>query len=78
MSLDEMLEVVAKKGGCHKDCVRWYSWPTVFGDTSGPMGGYGGQMMTEFQVYAFEANGVMLKCCAGVWRHWNGEFQGRW
>lgn len=57
--------------------LQWWAWPEVFGSTSGPRGGIGGQMMTTFQVIGFEAeDGQRIKWCSGVWKPWDG--QQRW
>ena len=45
---------------------------------AGPNGGAGGNMMTTFQVFTFDATGEKSRYCAGQWRKWNGEFQQRW
>ena len=56
------------------DRVQWWAWPEVFGSTSGPRGGVGGQILTTFQVFGFEAeNGRMVKWCSGIWRAWDGR-----
>jgi len=79
MDIQNLLADVAKREGCYPDDVQWYSWPQAFGSTSGPRGGIGGQMVTSFQVYAFDPLvGRKQKFCAGVWKEWNGEFQGNW
>lgn len=75
--IDDLIAFIADKAGCSVDEVTWYSWPQVFGSTSGPRGGISGQAVTTFQVYAFTAHGskesVRTKYCGGIWRHWNGE-----
>lgn len=76
--MDELVAKAAELAGCTIHEVQWYSWPQVFGTTSGPRGGVGGRMMTTFQVFAFECADKRMKYCAGVWRHWDGEFMGRW
>ena len=55
--VDDLIAFVADKAGCSVDEVTWYSWPQVFGSTSGPRGGISGQAVTTFQVYAFTAHG---------------------
>ena len=55
--IDDLIAFVADKAGCSVDEVTWYSWPQVFGSTSGPRGGISGQVITTFQVYAFTAHG---------------------
>ena len=77
-SVDELIAEVAKRAECLPDEVEWYSWPQSFGTTAGPGGGAGGNMITSFQVYAFDAPGEKTRYCAGQWRRWNGEFQQRW
>ena len=78
MTIDEMIQFVADRAGVTPEDVQWWSWPELFATTSGPGGGFGGAAITEFQVYAFNAYGKRMKYCAGVWRHWNGEVEGRW
>lgn len=82
MSLDDLIKFVAEKAGCSERDVAWYSWPQVFGSTSGPRGGIAGQVVTTFQVYAFTAHGskesVRIKHCHGVWKRWNGEPMSNW
>lgn len=53
--------------------LQWWAWPEVFGSTSGPRGGIGGQTMTTFQVVAFESNGKRIKWCSGIWKPWDGR-----
>lgn len=60
-------EAADKLGG---EVWQWYSWPEVFGSTSGPRGGIGGQAMTTFQVYGFIGHDDALMYCGGVWRRW--------
>lgn len=78
MTIDEMIQFAADSAGVTPEHVQWWSWPQLFATTSGPRGGAGGNQITEFQVYAFDAGGKRMKCCAGVWRHWDGEVQGVW
>jgi len=54
--------------------LQWWAWPEVFGSTAGPRGRVGGQMLTTFQVFGFEAaNGRRVKWCSGVWKSWDGR-----
>ena len=76
--ISDLIAYSAKQGQCRPDEVEWYSWPQAFGSTAGPGSGAGGQMITSFQVYAFDACGERIKWCAGVWRRWNGEMCGKW
>lgn len=78
-NLCDLLTEAAQKMNCLADEIKWYSWPTVFPSTAGPRG-IGGSAMTEFQVFGFAhyESGQYLKCCAGVWRKWDGEMNGRW
>ena len=78
MDVESLIAEAAKLAGCESHEVEWYSWPQVFGTTAGPHGGAGGNQITAFQVFAFIAPGLMLRCCNGVWRRWSGEFQQRW
>lgn len=82
MDINKLLEFVADKAGCTVDNVSWWSWPQVFGDSSGPHNRPAAQIITTFQVFGFNAHGtkdtVRIKYCAGVWRDWNGEPMGRW
>lgn len=73
-----LIDAVARRAQCLPEEVEWYSWPQVFGTTAGPNGGAGGNMMTTFQVFAFDAPGDKSRYCAGQWRKWNGEFQQKW
>jgi hypothetical protein len=73
-----LLETVAEREGCSPSEIDWYSWPETFGTTGGP-GGIGGNMLTSFQVMAFDPpSGRKQKYCAGKWKHWNGEFEEKW
>lgn len=79
MDINKLLLEVAIREKCHPEDIQWYSWPQMFSSTSGPRGGCGGQAMTSFQVYAFDPPvGKKQKFCAGVWDHWNGQFQEKW
>ena len=78
MELNDMLKFVAETDNVEVENVKWYSWPQVFGSTSGPKGGAGGCAMTTFQVYAFDTGVRQYKYCSGVWRKWTGEFMCRW
>lgn len=61
----------ATKLGCQPHEVDWWSWPEVFGSTSGPRNGIGGQALTTFQVFGFEGpDGKQILCCAGIWKLW--------
>lgn len=76
--IKSLIEAVARRSKCSTEEVEWYSWPQVFANTAGPGGGAGGNTMTTFQIFAFNANGELSKYCCGYWRKWNGEFQQKW
>ena len=79
MNIDDLLSEVAKREKCLLEDIQWYSWPQIFSTTAGPSGGAGGNICTSFQVVAFNPpNGRKCKYCAGVWRHWSGEFMQKW
>jgi hypothetical protein len=50
------------------EAIDYYAWPQTFGDTSGPIGGIGGQAMSTFTVNAYVLNGSgpTLYVCAGM------------
>ncbi len=75
------IEVLLNKAAIHLKTqahnLQWWSWPEVFGSTSGPHGGVGGQSMTTFQVVGFQADdGQGIAWCSGVWKKW--DEQQRW
>lgn len=76
--LQALLIEAARLLGCSVDELEWWSWPQVFGSTSGPRGGIGGQAMTAFQVFGFSDGGNAVKYCGGVWRKWDRIVEGRW
>ena len=50
--------------------VEFYAWPGTFSNTSGPVGGCGGQMMTSFTVFGLHNtldDSGLLYCC-GKWK----------
>ena len=51
MNIDDLLAEVAKRENCQTDDIEWYSWPQAFPTTAGPHG-IGGNICTQFQVYA--------------------------
>lgn len=59
-----------------------FAWPEVFGSTTGPNRGIGGQALTTFQVFAFEYEDVDTQevrgtaWCAGGWKPWDREKDG--
>jgi hypothetical protein len=72
--VDELLDEAASRLEGDAVDLRWWAWPEVFGNTSGPRNGAGGQTMTTFQVFGFESqDGQRIKWCAGVWRSWDGQ-----
>ena len=76
-----LLEYAAKYFDVAVEFVDWWSWPEMFGSTAGPGGGIGGQMMTQFQVFAFAADYTEKKpliYCAGRWRVWRNHPEQRW
>lgn len=59
----------------------YYSYPCVFGSTAGPRGGYGGSMVTTFQVHALVFEGPQryaLQYCAGVTQITRKFLEGAW
>ena len=78
----QLIEEVAKRVGCEPEHVEWYSWPQSFATTAGPGGGAGGNTISSYQVFAFDAIGdgrtERSRYCAGKWRKWNGEFNQKW
>lgn len=67
---------------CHID---YYAWPQSFGDTTGPRGGIGGQMISSFTVHAYVADGgPTVYVCAGMFIFKDEPFipmksvKGRW
>lgn len=79
LDVSDMLAFAAEKLGLEEDHLQWFSWPEVFGSTSGPHGGISGQAMTTFQVFGFHDGGVRgLLCCADRWRVWRDTRVQRW
>lgn len=77
--LKAILEEAALRLECDVRDLDWFSWPESFASTSGPRGGDGGQMITSFQVFAFDSSmGQPIKCCAGVWKKWDRVIGSRW
>lgn len=76
--IDELLDEAATRLGCTADLIEWSAWPLVFGSTSGPRGGVGGQAMTTFQCVGFSYNGTYIKYCGGVWKSWSGLIGAEW
>ena len=75
VDIEELLRQVSEREKCDPEDISWWSWPEMFPTTSGPHGGISGQAITKFQVFGFEPpSGKRQKFCAGVWRHWDGEF----
>lgn len=74
LSVKALLDEAAARLEATADDLQWWAWPEVFGSTSGPRGGIGGQTVTTFQVIGFEAeDGQRIKWCSGVWKPWDGE-----
>lgn len=50
--------------------IKWASFPYLFGSSSGPHGGIGLCVMTEFQIYIFQdrQSGKIIKYCDGTWK----------
>lgn len=79
MDMTPILEEAAKRLNCAARDLEWFSWPEMFASTAGPHGGIGGQALTTFQVFAFDNGlGDRVKCCAGVWKTWDGQPLSRW
>ena len=48
----------------HSDELEYWAWPQVFGSTTGPFGGIGGQAMTTFTIEAWaDGSHAVLFCC---------------
>ena len=81
-ALGSIIAQAAEKLGIKVRELDWFSWPQVFGSTSGPHGGISGQAMTTFQVYGFRPDFQVtpydgLLYCDGKWKNWrDGEL--RW
>jgi hypothetical protein len=43
--------------------LNYYAWPQVFGSTSGPFGGVGGQAFSTFTIEAWEFMGCAVLFC---------------
>lgn len=73
--IEQLLAEASRRMGGDREDIRWWAWPEVFANTSGPRMGAGGQTMTHFQVFGFESpdNGNRLKYCDGIWRSWDGR-----
>ncbi len=71
IDIPALIREAAEKLGLEEHHLQWFSWPEVFGSTSGPHGGIGGCVMTSFQVFGFHDGGARgLLCCEGNWRIW--------
>ena len=75
--LTGIINEAAKRLDANPEDLMVWSWPEIFGNTSGPHGGVGGQAITTFQVVAFQTNNGpnMIKWCDGVWKKWDGYTQ---
>lgn len=79
MDLTPILAEAAERLKCHPHDLEWMAWSEMFPDTSGPLRRPAGQSVTRFQVFAFDNGmGDRIKCCAGVWKPWDGQPFGRW
>lgn len=77
IDINVLLDEAATRLKTQARYLQWRAWPEVFGSTSWPRGGVGGQSMTTFQVVGFEADdGQKIKWCSGMWKKWDGQH--RW
>ena len=72
-----MTEAQEKLGS---DRMMLHAWPEVFSSTAGPRMGIAGQVLTTFQVMAFEDvyEGKGLMWCAGLWKDWDPNSEKSW
>lgn len=63
--------IASEKLGVPGDELDYFAWEQTFPSTSGPFGGYGGQMVTRMVVEAYAhpfKRNAMLFCCGRPWR----------
>lgn len=82
---ESILNVLKKKELLHlSDSLEYYAFPQLFGSTTGPSGGIGGQSMSTFTVHAWVYSGFYevppftIYECNGVVKVREGEYKGSW
>jgi hypothetical protein len=67
-SIDDLVKNAKIK--LNSDNIFIRAWVDVFGSTSGPRSGMGGQSVTPFQVFAFDDQNSdkSILWCAGLWK----------
>jgi len=59
------LEAAALELGLSPDMLDYYAWPQVFGSTSGPFTGIGGQAISTFTIEAYSDGRNAVLFCNG-------------